>query len=279
MPAPTSAFGNLQLRPLMLPNPGQAAQLRDSTAAGWGACRRAAASPGDHSPLPGWGPPRSPRGDPPLPTEATPRGCRAGGRAAPRGRTAKPAPALASILIACDEMMAAGPTSAFQNTPLAARPPRGTSVFQRVHGEAVRPPLPLPPPPPVFGSASMSANVFCFDQQRCAGTGADGNRKQIEPGWKCLKRNTQRAGAKKHGLACPVLHEAAFRPRPWGHQTRTEAVKAPPPHPGPLAPAEARKGRSVFIFVALAPPLPSNPPFTMCLTQSKSSTLVPAGWG
>lgn len=209
MPAPTSAFGSLQLRPRVLPNPGQTAQLSSSAALGRGPRSDV---PWGAQPCPAGAPPRCAHGNPPLATEGHCTGVQGRRLRRARGKTSERAPALALVLIACDEMMAPGPIKGqcLPKHPISSQAAPGYIVFSASSRRGHVPPA----IPSVFGSASMSANVFCFDQQNCTGTGADGNRKQIEPGWNCLKRNTQCAGAKKHGPVCPVLHKPAFRRRP-----------------------------------------------------------------
>lgn len=147
MPAHTSAFGSPQLWPLMLPNPGQTAQLRSSAAAaGSGPCPALAG--------------RGLCRNPPLSSnapEASPHGHGAHICNVQRGeaRNTLRLPRCSN----CHEVMAPGPTKGQHHpepTPASTQPQAG-SFLQRVHGEVV---FPL-----CFGSASMSANVFCFDQQ------------------------------------------------------------------------------------------------------------------
>lgn len=168
------------------------------------------------------------------------------------GKIAKRAPALASILIACDEMMAPGPTKGqrLPKNPISSQAAPRYIVIPASSRRGRVPPPPLRPP--VFGSASMSANVFCFDQQNCTGTGADGNRKQIEPGWKCLKRNTQRAGAKSSARRVPCSTKQRFAPDL--RTSNTHAAGESPPCPP--VPAKAHAGPSLFISVAVACALP-----------------------
>lgn len=146
MPAPTSAFGNLQLRPRTLPNPGQTAQLSGSAAAGWGACPGAARSPGHHSPLPRGRPPRSLPGNPPLSTGADCTQVRGTWPRCAEGKISHPAPALASILIACDELMAPGPTEGqrLPKRPVSSQAAPRHSVFPAGSRKGRVPP-PIPP--------------------------------------------------------------------------------------------------------------------------------------
>lgn len=106
------------------------------------------------------------------------------------------------------------------------------------------------PAPWFFGSASMSANVFCFDQPNCTGTSADGNRKQIEPGWKCLKGNT----AHRSQDAQPGVSRAACSTiSPRGLECQMELANASPFTP---APTKVQVGRLVVNFVTFGLPGP-----------------------